>query len=78
MAKYMITWELPPEVRNEAISRFMDGTSMQPPDGVSVLGRWFLATGGGHVQGIAMGSFTVNLDAIIAVFLGFDHHVVKR
>ncbi len=46
MAKYMVTWDIPPEVRNEAISRFMDGSSMQPPEGVSVVGRWFAAAGG--------------------------------
>ena len=45
MAKYIVAWDLPPEHRNEAIGRFMEGSAMQTPDGLAVLGRWH-AVGG--------------------------------
>lgn len=45
MAKYMVAWDLPPEHRDEAIGRFMEGSAMQTPDGITVLGRWH-AVGG--------------------------------
>jgi hypothetical protein len=47
MAKYMIRWNWPPEHRNEVIKRFTEGSAMQPPDGLSVVGRWHAAAGGG-------------------------------
>ncbi len=46
MAKYMIAWELPKENRNEAIDRFMEGSRLQPPDGVTHIDRWHSAAGG--------------------------------
>ncbi len=45
MAKYMIAYDLSKENRNEAIKRFVDGKAMQPPEGVTDLGRWHAAGG---------------------------------
>jgi hypothetical protein len=45
MAKYMITWQLPPGTRNEAIKRFMGTDAARPPDGLKELGRWHAAKG---------------------------------
>ncbi len=45
MAKYMLTWETPRENRNELIKRFMEGSAMQPPEGISFVGRWHGASG---------------------------------
>ena len=43
MAKYMVTWQVPPHARNEAIRRF--GTDARnAPDGLKVLGRWHTAS----------------------------------
>ncbi|WP_442915189.1 DUF3303 domain-containing protein [Marinobacter sp. SS21] len=36
----MLSWKLEPERRNEAIARFLE-TGGKPPDGVTLLGRWF-------------------------------------
>jgi Domain of unknown function (DUF3303) len=46
MAHYMITWSFPPDSRNEAIHRFSEGSAMNPPKGVTHLGRWHAAQGG--------------------------------
>jgi hypothetical protein len=46
MAQYMITWTLPSDNRDEAIRRFSEGSAMQPPAGVTHLGRWHAAGGG--------------------------------
>jgi len=37
--KFMLTFTLQPETRNEAIARFLK-TGGQPPKGVKLLGRW--------------------------------------
>jgi hypothetical protein len=37
--KFMLTFMLEPDKRNEAITRFMK-TGGQPPKGVKLLGRW--------------------------------------
>jgi len=37
--KFMLTFTLQPETRNEAIARFLK-TGGQPPKGVKQLGRW--------------------------------------
>ena len=37
--KFMLTFTLQPETRNEAIARFLK-TGDQPPKGVKLLGRW--------------------------------------
>jgi hypothetical protein len=37
--KFMLTFTLEPDKRNEAIKRFMK-TGGQPPKGVKLLGRW--------------------------------------
>lgn len=46
MANYMVTWNLPSEHRNEAIKRFMEGSALQAPDGVSLVCRWHAAAAG--------------------------------
>jgi hypothetical protein len=46
MAKYMVTWQLPHESRNEAIKRF-SVDSIRPPKGVKTLGQWHKASFGG-------------------------------
>ena len=46
MAHYMITWNLAAENRNEAIKRFAEGSAMEPPAGVTHIGRWHAAEGG--------------------------------
>jgi len=45
MAKYMITWRLPAETRNVALKRFMEGSAMQPPEGVTHISRWHGVSG---------------------------------
>ena len=47
MAKYMITWRLPPATRNEAIKRFMSTDARRAPEGLKELGRWHGARGDG-------------------------------
>jgi uncharacterized protein DUF3303 len=37
--KFILTFTLPPDTRDEAISRFLE-TSGQPPAGAKLLGRW--------------------------------------
>jgi uncharacterized protein DUF3303 len=37
--KFILTFTLPPETRDEAIARFLE-TGGQPPPGVKLLGRW--------------------------------------
>jgi hypothetical protein len=37
--KFILTFTLPPEARDEAIIRFLE-TGGQPPPGVTLLGRW--------------------------------------
>jgi Protein of unknown function (DUF3303) len=37
--KFILTFTIPPETRDEAISRFLE-TGGQPPPGVRLLGRW--------------------------------------
>ncbi len=46
MARYMVTWNLPSEHRNEAITRFVEGSALQTPDGLSSVCRWHAAAGG--------------------------------
>lgn len=46
MAKYMITWDLPSDNRNEAIARFVDGAALEEPDGISLVSRWHSVAGG--------------------------------
>jgi hypothetical protein len=47
--KFILTFTLPPETRNEAIARFLE-TEGQPPLGVTLLGRWTqLDLSGGYV-----------------------------
>ena len=36
----MMTYDLPSENRNEAIKRFAEGSTMQPPEGATIVGRW--------------------------------------
>ncbi len=45
MAQYMITYNLPGENRNEAIKRFAEGSAIQPPEGVTSVGRWHAVDG---------------------------------
>ena len=40
--KFMLTFSLSPDTRNEAIGRFMK-TGGQPPKGAKLLGRWITA-----------------------------------
>ena len=40
MAQYMMTYDLPSENRNEAIKRFAEGSTMQPSEGATIVGRW--------------------------------------
>jgi hypothetical protein len=37
--KFILTFTMPPETRDEAITRFLE-TGGQPPPGVTLLGRW--------------------------------------
>ena len=37
--KFMSTWTVLPGTLKEAVGRFLDGQG-QPPDGVTLLGRW--------------------------------------
>lgn len=37
--KFILTFTIPPETRDEAIARFLE-TGGQPPAGVTLLGRW--------------------------------------
>jgi hypothetical protein len=37
--KFMLTFTIPPETRDEAMARFL-ATGGQPPPGVTLLGRW--------------------------------------
>jgi hypothetical protein len=46
MAKYMITWDLPMENRDEAIARFVDGAALEEPEGITLLSRWHSVAGG--------------------------------
>lgn len=39
---FICQWTLNPEDRNEAIKRFLE-TGGKPPEGVALLGRWFIA-----------------------------------
>jgi hypothetical protein len=40
--KFMSTWTVLPGALKEAVSRFLDGQG-QPPEGVTMLGRWHKA-----------------------------------
>ncbi|MDX1456236.1 MAG: DUF3303 family protein [Marinobacter sp.] len=37
---FILRWKLPPEHRDEAIRRFLE-TGGKPPEGVTLVGRWF-------------------------------------
>lgn len=52
MATYMTVYHLSADNRNEAIARFLEGTAMQPPEGVTHVARWHSA-GGGIGWGVA-------------------------
>jgi hypothetical protein len=41
---YLVSWNLGPETRDEAIRRFKE-TGGAPPDGVKLLGRWHAISG---------------------------------
>ncbi len=46
MAKYMISWDLPMDNRDEAIERFVDGAALEAPEGISLVSRWHSVSGG--------------------------------
>lgn len=46
MAKYMVTWRVPPSNRNEVIKRFATD-ARNAPAGIKELGRWHAARGDG-------------------------------
>lgn len=46
MARYMVTWDLPSDNRDDAIARFVDGAALQEPDGVTLVSRWHSVGGG--------------------------------
>ena len=46
MAKYMVIWDLPSDKRNEAIARFVEGSALEEPEGVSLVSRWHSVAGG--------------------------------
>lgn len=49
MAKYMVTYELAPEHRDEAIKRFSTD-ARNAPEGVDAIGRWHsVSTGHGYL-----------------------------
>lgn len=47
---FICQWTLDPDDRNEAIKRFLE-TGGKPPEGVTLLGRWFTV---GHSGGFAI------------------------
>lgn len=44
MAKYMVVWELPSDTRDEAIGRFIEGSALEEPEGVTLITRWHSIT----------------------------------
>jgi hypothetical protein len=47
---YLVSWTIHTDHRNAAIKRFL-GTAAQPPDGVTLLGRWHAV---GPLTGVAL------------------------
>ena len=42
--KFIMTYQMTPENRTEAVARFLEGGGL-PPDGATMVGRWHAAAG---------------------------------
>ena len=58
--KYMMTYNIPIETWDKAVSRFLE-TGGAPPDGVKLLGRW-------HAAGGRTGFLLIESDDVSAIY----------